>query len=302
MNSSIDQENDTMSSQQSRQRITTYRTLLTKVEEIEEENELGVKTVNEVGNIIRQLNALDSQLEIKDRVQYSEEIFLDCMVLSSASTILKKCVENVDVFTSTYEPTEFTEKLNEEISNENEEVQPLDILKLLKYARDVIPEVPKINNVFGTYEFNKAPVVKQKKERVKVQKEPLVRKQPEKLTNVDREEKNIEQIVNLLYNVLKEEFINNKQEPIKYYDYVIDTQSFSDTVENMFYCSFLIRNGKAQLDLDKHGNPLIKPIGKSAAKEYRQNGGANSQVITTISIEEWKKFNKAGFLQKNKKK
>lgn len=119
-------------------------------------------------------------------------------------------------------------------------------------ARNIIPQVPDYNYVYGTYDLNKVPEPKPKKERAKVVKEKLQKKEPERITNLEKEEKGIEEIVNVLYNVLNEKYIENGEEPVNYYDYVIDTDSFANTVENMFYFAFLIRDGKARLDLGKY--------------------------------------------------
>lgn len=60
---------------------------------------------------MREINNLDTECKIDDRVKYADETLLDCLVLSSASSVLKKCVDAVDVFTSTYEQNEFTNKI-----------------------------------------------------------------------------------------------------------------------------------------------------------------------------------------------
>lgn len=53
------------------------------------------------------------------------------------------------------------------------------------------------------------------------------------------------------HEVLMQKYIENGEQPIKYYDYIIDTDDFANTVENMFYFSFLIRDGRAEVDLSK---------------------------------------------------
>jgi hypothetical protein len=120
---------------------------------------------------------------------------------------------------------------------------------------------------------------------------------------LEKVEKGIDEIVKVLYDVLTEYYEKNNEEPIKYYDYVIDTSSFSNTVENMFYCSFLVRDGRAHIDLgkvntffvvyfyilflDRKGEPYIKPIKKRQLKAFREEGGVNSQIISVITIPEW---------------
>lgn len=70
-----------------------------------------MNTVNEIGEVLKEANSLDTEWKIDERVEHADETLLDCLVLSSASSILKKCIEAVDVFTSTYEQTEFSKKI-----------------------------------------------------------------------------------------------------------------------------------------------------------------------------------------------
>ncbi|KAJ8921743.1 hypothetical protein NQ315_010653 [Exocentrus adspersus] len=230
------------------QRKLSYRNLLNKVEGIQEAEDVGLQTVNEIGEVLREANNLDTEWEIEERVSHADETLLDCLVLSSASSILKKCIEAVDVFTSTYEQTEFANKIIQNIKDEErEEIQPLDLLKLLDDARDIIPQIPDYAYIYGTYDLNKVPEPKPRKERTKAPKEKLQKKEPERVTSLDKEEQGIEEIVKVLHNVLNEKYIENGEESISYYDYIMDTDSFANTVENMFYFAFFGSRWKSQI-------------------------------------------------------
>lgn len=122
------------------------------------------------------------------------------------------------------------------------------MLKLLDDARTIIPQVHSYSYVYGTYDLNKIPQPKQKVERQKAQREQLQKKEPEKVTSVDKEEEGIEEIVKVLHDVLTIKYTENNQQPINYYDYIMD-MDFANTVENLFYFSFLVRDGRAQIDL-----------------------------------------------------
>lgn len=118
----------------------------------------------------------------------------------------------------------------------------------------MIPVVPKHVYVYGSYDVNSQPQAKPRKERQKVIKEKFQKKEPEKVTSLNKDEESIEEIVKIQYEVLMEKYNANGQESIKYYDYIIDTDDFANTVENMFYFSFLIRDGRAKIDLSKFLN------------------------------------------------
>lgn len=53
----------------------------------------------------------------------------------------------------------------------------------------MIPKVPEYIYVYGTYDLSNLPQPKQKKERQKVAKETVQKKEPEKVTNLDEGEK-----------------------------------------------------------------------------------------------------------------
>ncbi|RZB40042.1 EP300-interacting inhibitor of differentiation 3, partial [Asbolus verrucosus] len=285
--SDSDQENNnTTTGQSSQQRKLCYRELLNKVEDIQESEDLSLETVKEIGNIIKKVNVIELESDISERYQHPDETLLDSMVLSSASNILVKCIESVDVDTVSYIPADFADKIMKFVAPD-EEFESDNLLMLLDDAHHIIPEVPEYSFVYGTYDLSILPQPKQKKSRQKQQQENFVKKQPEKVTNLENEEQGIDEIVKVFYDILVQCCDKNNEQPIKYYDYIIDTSSFSSTVENMFYCSFLVRDGKAHIDLDTKGVPYIKPVKKRELKRFREEGGSNSQVISTITISEW---------------
>lgn len=73
-------------------------------------------------------------------------------------------------------------------SEDEDEINDNDLLKLLDNARSVIPQVPAYVYVYGTYDLNAQPQPKQKKERQKVVREKLQKKEPEKVTTVNKDE------------------------------------------------------------------------------------------------------------------
>lgn len=137
------------------------------------------------------------------------------------------------------------------MKTDGQDYRPNDILNLLDDARRIIPAIEPYRFVYGSYDFDKLPEPKPKRIIKRDPKEKLTKKEPEKVTSVDKEEEGIEEIVKEFNHVLLEAFNNNGKKPINYHDYVIDTSDFTSTVENIFYCSFLIRDGKVKIDLGK---------------------------------------------------
>ncbi|KAJ8962310.1 hypothetical protein NQ318_018289 [Aromia moschata] len=252
------------------ERKLSYRNLLNKVEGIERTDDVGLQAINQLGEVLREANSLDTEWKIDERVEHAGRNFVGLFSPIISEYFIKK-VQYIQ-------------------NEESEELLPTDLLKLLEDARNILPEVPESGFVYGAYDLDKVPEPKTRKPRQKVAKETLQRKEPERVTNLDKEEESIEEIVKVFNDVLNEKYMENNEEPINYYDYIIDTDSFANTVENMFYFAFLIRDGKAQIDLNKEGKPIIMPIKASTLKQFRDEGGVNTQVITQVSMEQWEMF------------
>ena len=85
------------------------------------------------------------------------------------------------------------------------------------------------------------------------------------------------------------------QNPICYFSFIMDPHSFGRTVENMFYASFLIKEGKAKIyykddDAEEH-MPFIIPLRKRRNDdEMGQNLDSKKQALMTISKENWERL------------
>lgn len=76
-------------------------------------------------------------------------------------------------------------------------------------------------------------------------------------------------------NVSKIYQILDDHGPVNYLEFITNPESFSQTVENTFYVSFLIRTGVAQID-DSSGQPMLS---KSL------DGFVEKTVLTNISVD-----------------
>ena len=54
-------------------------------------------------------------------------------------------------------------------------------------------------------------------------------------------------------------YLKRQNGPMNFFEFVINPDSFSQSVENIFYLSFLIRDGKAKIFIDeKDGQPYVR--------------------------------------------
>ncbi|CAH2005023.1 unnamed protein product [Acanthoscelides obtectus] len=79
---------------------------------IEKTGDTGLSAASKLQDVVHEANVLDNECKIDERIEHSDETLLDCMVISSSSSLLKKFVEHVDVFTTNYEQTEFAANIH----------------------------------------------------------------------------------------------------------------------------------------------------------------------------------------------
>jgi len=91
---------------------------------------------------------------------------------------------------------------------------------------------------------------------------------------------------------------------VDYYEFVIDTEDFGATVENIFYTSFILNDGKIKLILDDE-IPKILPLDKKSRLNLTQTDTLNkNQMVTSISMDVWQAQSaliNEGILQRHRK-
>jgi hypothetical protein len=74
------------------------------------------------------------------------------------------------------------------------------------------------------------------------------------------------------------------------FDFAINPQDFGQTVENLFYISFLVREGNAQIVKDDDGLPLLAPAAPRGVSEQRDQGAQKHQAVFSIDYPTWQMF------------
>ncbi|KAH7112133.1 Nse4 C-terminal-domain-containing protein [Dendryphion nanum] len=75
---------------------------------------------------------------------------------------------------------------------------------------------------------------------------------------------------------------------VSLFDFVINPKSFGQTVENLFYISFLIREGAVKVDQDIYGLPLLCPSEPHTLQEQRERKIEKHQAVFSIDWPTWK--------------
>lgn len=103
--------------------------------------------------------------------------------------------------------------------------------------------------------------------------------------NQEATEKEVERILGLLQTY----FRKYPDTPVSYFEFVIDPNSFSRTVENIFYVSFIIRDGFARIRLDQDRLPILEPININQVGEGNDpSSHGRKQGVISLSLQDWK--------------
>lgn len=104
-------------------------------------------------------------------------------------------------------------------------------------------------------------------------------------SNQEATEKEVERILGLLQTY----FRKYPDTPVSYFEFVVDPKSFSRTVENIFYVSFIIRDGFARIRLDQDRLPILEPININQVGEGSDpSSHGRKQGVISLSLQDWK--------------
>ncbi|CAG8514130.1 19608_t:CDS:2 [Racocetra fulgida] len=95
--------------------------------------------------------------------------------------------------------------------------------------------------------------------------------------DIERQENETTKNVRNIWNILAE------KSPINFFEFIVNPESFGQTVENLFYLSFLVRDAKVNIDDD--GACCEPPTGDDYAE-----GLIKKQLVMGIDMNTWKEL------------
>lgn len=130
--------------------------------------------------------------------------------------------------------------------------------------------------------------IREKTERSKKKVVGELVKVNDKASNVQSEEVSISNELKHVSKIFRKELKTRKDDKIPYYEFVINPRSFSRTVENMFYVSYLMRDRELFL-VEENGMPYLKkPTFETEEKQKEAELLNSTHGVTSLSYEEWK--------------
>ncbi|CAG8559662.1 7450_t:CDS:2 [Ambispora gerdemannii] len=257
-----------------------YRNLITSTEE------------NRQDYIKADSNGLSETLakanNLYKKVRNTHEAILDSRILVLSGDLSVQKARRMKVDSNAFDTDDYIAKLvnfmgGEQQTRGEEDDGHLDWLGLGKVAARHTNRVPSVDFMLG-------PLSIEQKERVKGKASARIEKDEKDLKtpismkerDIERQENETTRNVKMLADVIQE------KQPINFIELIINPESFSQTVENMFYLSFLVRDGQVSIE-DEDGQPVLSRCESATAEDY-ENGLIKKQVVLEMDMALWKQL------------
>ncbi|CAO3623712.1 unnamed protein product [Cunninghamella blakesleeana] len=250
-----------------------YRKLILETEE--HRKELSKVDDHGLEETLSQANVLFTQ------VRNTQEAALDSKLLVLSADITTQKARNLRMDHNLFNIDEFIARLKSYCGGHPENTnQEWKWKKLGQRASKFGRRGHSSNFILGPLSVEKRAKKVVRQVRLTKNKEDLV--QPDKLQvdDIQQQTNETSSNVNQIYKIL------DRQGPTNYFVFITNPDSFSQSVENMFYVSFLIRNGVAEID-DSSGQPILSTRAHPTVEELAA-GLSKKQIIMNLSIPLWK--------------
>ncbi|XP_004926476.2 EP300-interacting inhibitor of differentiation 3 [Bombyx mori] len=258
----------------SSQRKSKYISMYETVTALEDQNASNQECLDVTHKVVKEAKQLVQEGGVDHRSKHPGEGLLDARVLHASSNLAKMCLETVDVNMHLYDKNQ----LAQHIKNKPDFwdfTYPL--------------EVPAVSYLYGagTLQVSLPSSTRSSQSRSRVVVQHAQMRVPKNVDKVQQIE-NGPELVSRVDHFIKKQYKLNGRRPLSYYSVVLDPDSFSKTVENIYYVSFLVHDGLVAVELDEtYGLPFISP-----REAPRDNDGAlhDNQMIMSIDMKMWKEL------------
>ncbi|XP_071947049.1 non-structural maintenance of chromosomes element 4 homolog A-like [Antedon mediterranea] len=227
----------------------------------------------------------------------TREAAMDSAFLVIASSLGKQSAQKLHTDLVMFDPREYVEKLKTYLSGrslENTENRNITVeawRNLGKEARLHFRKAPASHSLLGSFGHDQP-----KKDRQiirKKDKEIVPTAVPKQLTSVvqSHQEVTTEEVGKIM--AILQQYTNcsegSEVDPVSFFEFVINPQSFGQTIENIFYVSFLVKDGHVKVELDGDGLPVIFPCEPYKEGQSRQAVG-KKQFMFSLTMEKWREI------------
>lgn len=253
-----------------------YKELLELGSQIEAttENEAPIVTLRKIADVAKRSDALNAEARFQDRIENTTEVVMDAQVMKMTHELLGSIVQTMH--NTEISDDEFVAAIHQTIGpnmdwNKLGEKLALGLSKTVTYSQPL----------FGT--FDEATVIQPKE--VKERRKNTTNKnsqqvKPIAVTQQQKEEQEAAS-VNVIGHQIIGLFAENDNEPLPYYQLIINPENFMRTIQNAFQVSFLLRDGIIAIGVDEDGYPTVRPVKDSDKKNSTEE--QSYQMVSNLS-------------------
>ncbi|CAH1277540.1 EID3, partial [Branchiostoma lanceolatum] len=244
-------------------------------------------------------------------VKMTREAALDSQFLVLASTLGNQKASQLHTDFVTFEPHVFADKLvsfmtgrrsiPEDQDEDDDEGRRRAVRiptagwdKLGDDARRYFNRAPAFHFLYGSFNREAKARESRKLNRKDANKSIGPKIVPKQVTNSDENTREVTtEEVEFINKALRTLTIDEdgNVDPIDYFEFVMDPASFGRTVENIFYLSFLVKDGHARIYLNDDNLPVIEPAEPYVEAESHDRV-EQSQVVVSLTVNDWKRIKK----------
>ncbi|KAF3940642.1 hypothetical protein ABW19_dt0210604 [Dactylella cylindrospora] len=149
-------------------------------------------------------------------------------------------------------------------------------------------------------DFMLGPMAIQKRQRIIKERRKVVRRKPEEFVRpialdeqqIAKNENSTTKNVRHISECLEEYVIENDCEEtgVNYFKFIINPHSFSQTIENMFYLAFLVRDGRVAIAESEDGLPYLIPALAPSPEEAQEQQIVRKQIVMPMDKQVWREL------------
>ncbi|CAE7224246.1 unnamed protein product [Rhizoctonia solani] len=234
--------------------------------------------------------ALTKANDAFSRVKGPSEAILDSHVMLNFATLATQKAKSLKHDAGGFDDQDFVAQLVTFLGGRRADVQPeqddeedLDGPQWLAWSK-LTPKVMVHSRAAPAMDFMLGPLSVEQKKRQATQRAKLDKNKKEELAAEDlkRSENETSENIKMVYRRLEE------CQRINFFKFVINPTSFGQSVENMFYVSFMIRDAKIAFEVVDN-EPFIYACDPPDQNDYEGGGIQKRQLVMELDVATWKR-------------
>lgn len=264
-----------------------YRRLMDNI--AGEEEDLG--SLEQGGQL---LGFMEENEQLFEQVAAPQEAVMDARVLKQLSRLCRKQAEQMSSNIAQFRPEEYAEKLITSMTGGGAVTRRKWVL-LGTQTKAMFRRSPCLSYMYGALDTTPPPPKEKKAKEVgasqRTRVKDLVETRSTVLQEAEQSDNQTEQVVRHVLKCLVGGFRESDRQPINFFSFVLDPYSFGASVENLFHVSFLIKEGRVKLDVDREsGLPVISPLSTKSRQGEGGEKAAKQQVVLNICMSDWEQM------------